>query len=82
MNSCLSNEMVSGQTFMNLGQPKRKKNANIRINNFISRKTRSEDDLIEPEDILALKIIDKIINKQQEELKKNLRNFDEDSQSE
>ena len=82
MNSCLSNEMVSGQTFMNLGQPKRKKNANIRINNFISRKTRSEDDLIEPEDILALKIIDRIINKQQEELKKNLRNFDEDSQSE
>ena len=74
--------MVSGQTFMNLGQPKRKKNANIRINNFISRKTRSEDDLIEPEDILALKIIDRIINKQQEELKKNLRNFDEDSQSE
>ena len=67
---------------MNLGQPKRKKNANIRINNFISRKTRSEDDLIEPEDILALKIIDRIINKQQEELKKNLRNFDEDSQSE
>ena len=82
MNSCLLNEMVSGQTFMNLGQPKRKKNANIRINNFISRKTRSEDDLIEPEDILALKIIDRIINKQQEELKKNLRNFDEDSQSE
>ena len=74
--------MVSGQTFMNLGQPKRKKNANIRINNFISRKTTSEDDLIEPEDILALKIIDRIINKQQEELKKNLRNFDEDSQSE
>ena len=74
--------MVSGQTFMHLGQPKRKKNANIRINNFISRKTRSEDDLIEPEDILALKIIDRIINKQQEELKKNLRNFDEDLQSE
>ena len=67
---------------MHLGQPKRKKNANIRINNFISRKTRSEDDLIEPEDILALKIIDRIINKQQEELKKNLRNFDEDFQSE
>ena len=74
--------MVSSQTFMHLGQPKRKKNANIRINNFISRKTRSEDDLIEPEDILALKIIDRIINKQQEELKKNLRNFDEDFQSE
>ena len=74
--------MVSGQTFTHSGQPKRKKNANIRINNFMSRKTRSEDDLIEPEDILALKIIDRIINKQQEELKKNLRNFDEDSQSE
>ena len=82
MNSRFSNKMVSVQTFMHLGQPKRKKNANIRINNFISRKTRSEDDLIEPEDILALKIIDRIINKQQEELKKNLRNFDEDSQSE
>ena len=74
--------MVSGQTFMHLGQQKQKKNANIRMNNFISRETRCEDDLIEPEDILALKIIDRIINKQQEELKKNLRNFDEDSQSE
>ena len=38
----------------------------------------SFEDLIEPEDILALKIIDRIINKQQEELKKNLRNFEED----
>lgn len=82
LTATIRKKSVQNCLFVQPGQPKRKKNANIRINNFISRKTRSEDDLIEPEDILALKIIDRIINKQQEELKKNLRNFDEDSQSE